>query len=418
MSPPCENPWSSLFVWGNGDVTHCCYSSFGPVGNVHREPLDRIWRGERLARIRAAMARGDLDAAGCEPWCRVHRWHRFYGQGPTAPRIPEGLGRAAPDRIDAAPASPRTLGVAIDWRCNLRCLHCGGTRDSPGLPAGLRDALRPAMAAAGTLRLMNGEFSTNPDALAFLGEIGRWHRQPRVFLNSSGQVPLSRYRDAVDGLQAFHLKLSLEGVGAEYERIRRGGRWDRFAAAAGEAATIFEERRRAGRDWRLFLNFCLMRTNHEALPDVARFACDLGLPLVVNAIHGARHLGENMFLYRHLRPDADARRRIREATLALLDARRYPFREDVATHLDYVDRCLDEPAIGGRALGRLAERGWQPGRRAGVLLYLAWRWRLSRGAALRYLARKVAARAARSAQAWSRSWRAKAERMMASMSPR
>ena len=340
VTPPCSNPWTSLFVWGNGDVTHCCYASIGPLGNLHRRTWPEIWASERLARVRAAMARGDFEAAGCEPWCRVHRWHRFHGREPAPPRIPEGLGRDAPDRFDESPAAPRMLGVAIDWRCNLSCLHCGGTRDSPGLPRAQRQALHPLMASVHTLRLMNGEFSTNPEALAFLGEAGRWPRQPRVFLNTNAHVPVSRYRDAVDGLRAFHLKLSLEGVGAAYERIRRGGRWARFVATATEAAGTFDERRRAGGDWKLFLNFCLMRSNLERLPDVARFACDLGLPLVVNTIHGARHVRENMFLYRHLRPGADLLRRVLGETLEVMDARSYPFRDDVATHLDYAERCL------------------------------------------------------------------------------
>jgi hypothetical protein len=274
------------------------------------------------------------------------------------------------------------------------------------------------MAGVQTLRLMNGEFSTNPEALAFLGEVGRWPRQPLVFLNSNGQRPVSGYRDAVDGLRAFHLKLSLEGVGKEYERIRSGGRWDRFVATTTEAVERFAEQRRAGRDWRLFLNFCLMRSNYERLPEVARFACEAGVPLVVNALHGARHVRENLFLYRHLRPDTDLRRRILAETLEVMDAHRYPFRDDVATHLDYVERCLEEPTIDSRLVARLAGRGWEPGRRAAVLLYLRYRWRLSGGSALRYLARKLATRAARLGQAWVRSCRAKAERMMASMSPR
>ncbi len=414
MTPPCSNPWTSLFVWGNGDVTHCCYANIGPLGNVHRQTWEEIWAGARLAKVRAAMARGDFEGAGCEPWCRVHRWHRFYGREQTPPRIPAGLGREAPPDFEDAPAAPATLGVAIDWRCNLRCLHCGGSRESPGLPRATREALHPLMARVETLRLVNGEFSTNPEPLAFLGELGRWPQQPRVFLNTNGQLPVSGYRDAVDGLGAFHLKLSLEGVGPAYERVRRGGQWSRFAATATEAASMFEERRRAGRDWRLFLNFCLMRSNYEQLPEVARFACDLGLPLVVNTIHGARHLRENPFLYRHLRPDGDLRRRVLAETLEVMDARRYPFREDVATHLDYVERCLDEPMIDSPLVARLAGRGWQPGRRAGVLLYLRYRWRLSRLASLRYLRRKLFTRL----QARVSSWRAKAERRMASMSPR
>ena len=55
--------------------------------------------------------------------------------------------------------------------------------------------------------------------------------------------------------------------------------------------------------------------------------------------------------------------------------------------------------IDSRAVARLAGRGWQPGRRAGVALYLLYRWRLSRRASLRYLARKLGARAARLARA-------------------
>lgn len=416
MGVICSNPWTTLFVWGTGDVTHCCYSNAGPLGNIRRQSWESIWRGRRLQRIRERMQRGDFERAGCEPFCRVYRWQRFYGDVAEPPAIPRGLGRGAPPHFDAPLPRPTTLGIAIPWRCNLRCQHCLAIRGSPGLSPVERERLLPLIGDAETLRLMNGELSVNDEALRFVHELSQRPQQPRLFSSSNGQVPVSSYLAEVAGIRAFHLKLSLEGTGRAYEEIRTGGSWRRFVATLAEATDLFAVQRRAGRDWQLYLNFCVMRRNYESIPEVLRLAADHGLPIVLNTINGARHIRENPFIYSELRPSLATRRRVVEESLALMAVRRYPFAKDVAVHLDYLERCFDDRMLEGRLLGRVATTtSWSPGVRSGQGLYLLYRFRLSKRAAVRLLRRKLATRLGRIVQPWVSSWRAKAARRIAAM---
>jgi hypothetical protein len=385
----CSNPWTTLFVWGNGDVTHCCYSNHGPLGNIYKQSPEAIWRGPKLASVRAAMASGDYEKAGCEPFCRVYRWQRFYGHLDSPPSIPEGLGRIKDEGAIPQYETPQVLGYAIDWKCNLRCTHCGGSRNSPGLDETGLAKLSPWLDQAKTLRLMNGEFSINRNCHLQLREIGRQEKQPRIFLNTHGQTPLSKYWIAVGELQSFHLKFSLEGTGATYERIRKGGRWDVFYKNLQEASAIFRSKQAEGRDWKLHLNYCLMHSNVTALPDAVTLAVEMNLPLVINAIHGMRHMRENMFAYSHLKPEASEWKSVVDRCIFIAEENHYPWTSDVKTHLEYIERCLAEPMLGGVAIRWLARRSWSPRRWSGIALYLLLRFKLSKMNGLRYLLRKT-----------------------------
>ncbi len=67
---PCMNPWSSVSVQSDGTVVSCCYAfskeyEANIYGNLKERPLREIWYGEAAQRLRARMARGDLDGALC-----------------------------------------------------------------------------------------------------------------------------------------------------------------------------------------------------------------------------------------------------------------------------------------------------------------------------------------------------------------
>jgi radical SAM protein with 4Fe4S-binding SPASM domain len=66
---PCHYLWRGpMYVKHNGDVYPCCQSymlDMEPVGNIGREPLERIWNGEPMLRMRDAHIRGrggEIDA--------------------------------------------------------------------------------------------------------------------------------------------------------------------------------------------------------------------------------------------------------------------------------------------------------------------------------------------------------------------
>jgi radical SAM protein with 4Fe4S-binding SPASM domain len=56
----CAQPWQRLFVMVDGTVTACCADERREyvLGQADQEPLVKIWKGERLARLREAHSKG------------------------------------------------------------------------------------------------------------------------------------------------------------------------------------------------------------------------------------------------------------------------------------------------------------------------------------------------------------------------
>jgi MoaA/NifB/PqqE/SkfB family radical SAM enzyme len=178
----CKNPWTTLYIWGNGNVTHCCYSNIGSLGNINETPLLDIWRGPKLNSVRENMAQGNYLQAGCEYFCRSYRWNKFYGSE-TEAAIPEGLGRMEELPSAWAEDGPGILGFGIDWDCNLRCRHCLSSRKGKGVKTEDFQALRTFTEKSRFLRFMGGEFTINKDCLSMLKELGTWEAQPVVFFS-------------------------------------------------------------------------------------------------------------------------------------------------------------------------------------------------------------------------------------------
>lgn len=65
----CNVGWYSLTLVANGDVYPCCNFTCSPqktVGNIHNEPLQAIWKGERMQAFRSEMRHLLLTAADKE----------------------------------------------------------------------------------------------------------------------------------------------------------------------------------------------------------------------------------------------------------------------------------------------------------------------------------------------------------------
>lgn len=65
----CPNPWSTLFITENGDVSLCFLSE--PVGNLYQTPLVSIWNSPAAVAKRSHMLAGRYLGSGCSGlWCR------------------------------------------------------------------------------------------------------------------------------------------------------------------------------------------------------------------------------------------------------------------------------------------------------------------------------------------------------------
>jgi len=65
---PCASPWVQTAIFPQGDVSLCCktltdvgWTGVLSMGNLRDEPLDRIWSGERFARLRKEVLTNTFD---------------------------------------------------------------------------------------------------------------------------------------------------------------------------------------------------------------------------------------------------------------------------------------------------------------------------------------------------------------------
>jgi len=72
--PLCDVPWlGRSVILSDGDVHFCCFSE-AVVGNVNQMPLQEVWRGEKMRRIREALVAQTLP-----PECRSNACPFFRG---------------------------------------------------------------------------------------------------------------------------------------------------------------------------------------------------------------------------------------------------------------------------------------------------------------------------------------------------
>ncbi|QEW22090.1 Cyclic pyranopterin monophosphate synthase 1 [Marinibacterium anthonyi] len=65
----CSNPWYTMFVTENGDVSICFLSE--PIGNLYRTPLVEIWNAPQAIAKRSRMLAGRVTESGCSQlWCK------------------------------------------------------------------------------------------------------------------------------------------------------------------------------------------------------------------------------------------------------------------------------------------------------------------------------------------------------------
>lgn len=389
MAYKCTNPWTTCFIWKNGDVTHCCYSSAGAIGNIHKQSLEEIWQGKKINKIRDNIGQNKYQPAGCEYFCRPYRWSKIYDEDK---KIPEGLGRIPELNQEITSTLPQIIGIEFDGHCNMHCTHCLGSHDhNKGLDDESIHKLEPYLKQAKILRIVGGEFSVNPRNLSYIQRVSTWDRQPTLFLNTNGKVSVNRYLEDIDLLQSLHMKFSLEGMNEAYERIRVGGKWDDFNKHLDDAVLLFREKQEAGLDWRLYLNYCVMRHNFKDIPNILAYAISKGLPLVVNTLNGMRHVDENMFVYGHLEiPSAEIADTIDAIEATLKDAD-YPYEAIFRDHFDYILKVMNLPKL---AMNESAIRGYINRHRENPIsgdrgLYIKYRFQQSKLETIRYLVSKV-----------------------------
>ncbi len=123
----CSKPFTFAEVTGwegpKGDVFSCCPSWLPtPIGNLLRQPMQEIWNGEIVQKVRESIHDGSFR------FCVYSKCaHLQTVSGPvqrresvTDPEMLEVINK----RLTVMPSGPRTIGCSYDKSCNLSCPSC------------------------------------------------------------------------------------------------------------------------------------------------------------------------------------------------------------------------------------------------------------------------------------------------------
>jgi radical SAM protein with 4Fe4S-binding SPASM domain len=64
---PCEKPWHSISIDGNGDVRFCCLDGSPTIGNLLKDELGDIWNGPTAKKVRSEVntERASSECSSC-----------------------------------------------------------------------------------------------------------------------------------------------------------------------------------------------------------------------------------------------------------------------------------------------------------------------------------------------------------------
>lgn len=230
--------------------------------------------------------------------CIDEAYRRFVHRAPTAAETQDAIDRArttlrTQEELVAALADgtirrhlgirPLKLEMDVTTQCNLRCTMCyfsdprfsKRAREDVDVEAFGRIA-RDVFPHCGLVSLSFGTEPLLHPRLPELLELVAAESVPWRYLITNAQLLDERQIEAFVRVPLHGFSVSIDAATAStYERIRRGGNWDRLLA---NLESLQEAKRRARSEYpRITFNFVMMRSNVDELPELVRLAARLGV---------------------------------------------------------------------------------------------------------------------------------------------
>lgn len=287
--PRCHMPWQQVVIDAAGMVNPCAYrnnyqnlSAARPCGDINTTPLTEIWNSDEFQRLRANMAKGDLEAAGCANCLALKQGHQLGLQSdPDAdqespPTSAYARNLALKRQEVAAGATvlkslPTVVHFTPTHKCNLRCVHCyqDFTRDLSLTRREAQDDVLALLPVLDRIVAGGGEPLLLPVWRQFVREMGL---DVNPYLEFAATTNATRIApEMLEGLGRFKrlaLTVSLDGGTAEvFERIRLKGHFAEVVQNIDRLRKLAADHPRAD----VSVTFSVMKFNIRGLPDLVRF---------------------------------------------------------------------------------------------------------------------------------------------------
>lgn len=309
----CADPWSILVLSPAEDrVTPCCvYADHGealflPDGSL--SGIEALWNGPMLRtarQVQAGLVTAPHGCSGCAmsfdaPTSLSEPSFEQFAADAVTPEQQANFDLAREDYRNKA-ATMRALPVKhvvfFGWGCNISCRICNQVphRDSlqGKLPAGAYQTWREAMRVAAVVECLGGEPFALPAGLDFMRTFAadRGMDHVRLLITTNGTL-LARHLDWLKEKPRVSFNVSIDSVGAGYESIRVGGKWDvveaNLRAVRAIAATENPQ-------WTITANALMTKTGIYHLPDFARFLVDADIHTTFHQLRPTRGIEETLY---------------------------------------------------------------------------------------------------------------------------
>lgn len=296
----CLVPFTYLELAPGGEVYCCCpqWTKAGPIGNLKKEPIEKIWNSVIAERVRSCVYAHNLEIVCNQKYCPI-----FLGQKkhslPKWLKVEPGIRPILNDLREKKThlsSGPIDILVADSGQCNLRCKMCLSNEkfipNDDNLSKKIFEEVLPKLLPSARYLTLcgNGEVFYRQQTREFLRKFNP-RKYPQLSFNilSNGILLNQRMWDSIKHNRINSISISIDAATKQtYNKIRLGGNWERL-----QKNLLFLAKLRRQVKFKSFrINMVVMRSNYHEMKQFARLGIRLGCDTVLfSKIYGHFTLG-------------------------------------------------------------------------------------------------------------------------------
>ncbi|MGZ3699480.1 MAG: twitch domain-containing radical SAM protein [Bdellovibrionota bacterium] len=297
-----------------------------PIGHIQEKSLEEIWASDEMDQVREEFLEGNFP----ENQCWRCQWELKQGIEESKVLLTHFNNQFPYKSVKKSyREGPASLNIHLGNLCNLKCVmcnakyssrHAGGRQLDPFTGNELfESSFKRLIPGFRALSFGGGEPLINENLFRYLELIVKAKSAAEITYTTNLTVLNPRFLAVLPKLFQSVLLVSIDGVGANYEKIRQGARWETVLENLTEVARHRVKYRIA----HILVRMCVMPQNYMDIEPLLDLCREREVRLQFNLVYFPEALSP-------FKLEPKARLKIREA-LAALYARR---KEDIDAWCD------------------------------------------------------------------------------------
>jgi len=274
----CLFPFTYLAIHQYGEVYFCCpyWNKHGSIGNLQKNPIEKIWNGPKAQSVRAKMYEGKWETICNKDYCPVYiaqqsrtveEWLKI---DPTFKPIVKDL----KNKKTILSYGPMDVAINDSGECNLRCKMCTSNEKFQSVDKNLSKKIfqetLPSLLPHIRYLLFtgNGEPFYRKETREFMQNFNP-KKYPNLKFNilSNGLLLNKKMWNSIKHNQFNFINISIDAATKEtYEKTRIGGKWK----VLQENLRMLSQLRQKGKFKHFQINMVVMKSNYREMKQFAR----------------------------------------------------------------------------------------------------------------------------------------------------